>query len=98
MIDITKVKVTPVNDKRTNTVAYVNFTIDDALAINGARLVSSENGLFLAMPSKSRKDPKTGKITWKDVCFPINKPTRTQMETAALEEFDRQRDDDDSAI
>jgi DNA-binding cell septation regulator SpoVG len=96
-IEITRVTVTPVADQKTNTVAYVNFTINNALAINSARLVSSDKGLFLAMPSKSRKDPKTGEITWRDICFPINKETRTLLQTKAIEEFNK-TEQEDSAV
>lgn len=64
--------------------AYVNVTVDNALAVRGMKVISGEKGLFVSMPSRKRKDGK-----YEDIVHPINNETRQEMEKVILEEYNR---------
>ena len=51
---ITEVKVFPVNEDRLK--AYVTITLEDCFVVRDLKIIKGNNGLFVAMPSKKRKD------------------------------------------
>lgn len=51
---ITEVKIFPVNEERLK--AYVSITIEDVFVIRDLKIIKGVTGLFVAMPSKKRKD------------------------------------------
>ena len=72
----------PIADPKSSTVAYVSVNIDDKFAVNGIRVVSGENGLFVAMPQT-----RDSKGEYRDVCFPVTKELRQQLTDAVLGEY-----------
>ena len=48
-------------------------------------MISGPEGLFVAMPSKKRKDG-----TFKDIAHPLNQETRNEMEKQILETYQAQ--------
>ena len=50
--------------------------------MNGIRVVSGENGLFVAMPQT-----RDSKGDWRDVCFPVTAELRRQIGDAVLGEY-----------
>ena len=82
-MEITDVKVFPVHDERLK--AYVAIVLDNSFLIRDLKVIQGPSGLFVAMPSKKRKDG-----TYKDLAHPINAATRASMEAVILEAYRRE--------
>lgn len=82
-MEITEVRVIPVNEDKLR--AYVTITIDDCFVVRDLKVIRGTTGLFIAMPSKRRRDG-----TYRDIAHPLNSQTREWMEQAILEEYDRE--------
>lgn len=80
---ITEVKVFPVNEERLK--AYVTITFDDCFVVRDLKVIKGNEGLFVAMPSKRRKDGQ-----FKDIAHPLNQETRSEIEKAVFDEFERE--------
>jgi stage V sporulation protein G len=80
---ITEVKVFPVNEERLK--AYVTITIDDVFVVRDLKIIKGNEGLFVAMPSKKRKDGQ-----FKDIAHPLNQETRTEIENAVFDAYERE--------
>lgn len=80
---ITEVNVFPVNEERLK--AYVSLTIDDCFVVRDLKVIKGNNGLFVAMPSKRRKDGQ-----FKDIAHPLNQETRDMIEKAVFEAFEKE--------
>ena len=80
-MQITEVNVFPVNEERLK--AYVTITIDNAFVIRDLKVINGNGGLFVAMPSKKRKDGQ-----FKDIAHPLNQETRDIIEKAVFEAYE----------
>jgi stage V sporulation protein G len=80
-MEITEVKVFPVNEDRLK--AYVSITIDDCFVVRDLKIIEGTNGLFVAMPSKKRKDGQ-----FKDVAHPLNQETRERIEKQIFDAYE----------
>jgi len=78
---ITEVKVFPVNEEKLK--AYVSITIDDCFVIRDLKIINGNTGLFVAMPSKKRKDGQ-----FKDIAHPLNSETRSMIEKAVFDAYE----------
>ena len=78
---ITEVKVFPVNEDRLK--AYVSITIDNAFVVRDLKVIQGTSGLFVAMPSKKRKDGQ-----FRDIAHPLNQETRNMIEDAVFNAFE----------
>ena len=63
--------------------AIASITIDDVFVIHDIKVIESDKGLFIAMPSKKIKS--TG--DHKDIAHPINPATREKIQKAILEVY-----------
>jgi stage V sporulation protein G len=82
-MDITDVRVFPVAEDKLK--AYVTITLDNCFVIRDLKVIHGSTGLFIAMPSKRRKDG-----TYRDIAHPLNAVTRNRMEKAILLAYERQ--------
>ncbi len=82
-MDVTEVRVFPVQEDRLK--AYVTVTFDDCFVVRDLKVISGNNGLFVAMPSKKRKDG-----TYRDTAHPLNNQTREMIESKVLEEYNKE--------
>ncbi|HLV60881.1 MAG TPA: septation regulator SpoVG [Fredinandcohnia sp.] len=82
-MEITEVRVIPVNEDKLR--AYVTITLDDCFVIRDLKVIHGNSGLFIAMPSKKRRDG-----TYRDIAHPLNRETREWMEQLILSEYDRE--------
>lgn len=82
-MDITEVRVFPVHEAKLK--AYVTITLDACFIIRDLKVIEGGNGLFVAMPSKRRKDG-----SFKDIAHPLNADTRERVERAVLDEYQRE--------
>jgi len=72
----------PIPEPKGSTVAYASVTIGGMFAVNGIRVMNSEKGMFAAMPSV-----KDNKGEYRDICFPVTKELRAQLNAAVLEAY-----------
>jgi stage V sporulation protein G len=80
---ITEVKIYPVNEERLK--AYVSITIENSFVIRDLKIIQGPNGLFVAMPSKKRKDGQ-----FRDIAHPLNQETRSEIEDVIFEAFEKE--------
>ena len=81
-MQITDVRLRKVNsENRMKAVASVTF--DNEFVIHDIKVIESQNGLFIAMPS--RKTPN-GEL--KDIAHPINAETREKIQASILEAYE----------
>jgi stage V sporulation protein G len=85
VMDVTEVRVFPVEEDRLK--AYVTITFDDCFVIRDLKVINGSKGLFVAMPSKKRKDG-----SYRDTAHPLNNQTRHMIEARVLEEYQREVD------
>jgi stage V sporulation protein G len=80
---ITEVKVFPVNEERLK--AYVSITIDNSFVVRDLKVIQGPNGLFIAMPSKKRKDGQ-----FRDIAHPLNQETRALIEDMVFDAYEKE--------
>lgn len=83
-MDVTEVRVFPVEEERLK--AYATITLDHCFLVRDLKIIQGNKGLFVAMPSKKRKDG-----TYQDTAHPLNRDTRRMIEDAVLGEYERVR-------
>ena len=62
--------------------AVVSVTFDDEFVVHDIKVIESQNGYFIAMPSR-----KTADGEFKDIAHPINSETRERIQNAVLTRF-----------
>lgn len=80
---VTEVKVFPVNEDRLK--AYVSITLNGCFVVRDLKIIQGTTGLFVAMPSKKRKDGQ-----FRDIAHPLNQETRTMIEDMVFEAYERE--------
>ena len=86
-MDVTEVRVFPVEEERLK--AYATITLDHCFLVRDLKIILGNKGLFVAMPSKKRKDG-----TYQDTAHPLNRDTRRMIEDAVLSEYERVKDEE----
>ena len=85
-MEITDVCLRKVNsENRMRAVASVTF--DNEFAVHDIKVIESQNGLFIAMPSR-----KTPNGEFKDIAHPINPETREKIQKAILDAYENSDD------
>ena len=79
---ITSVTVRKIEKENSRMKGIASVLLDDCFAVHDIRIIEGDNGLFIAMPSKTTA---TGEHT--DIAHPINKETRKMFEDAILEAY-----------
>ena len=77
-LDVTVRPIAPMG----NLLAFANVTIGDCFKIDGFRICSGENGLYVNMPSTQDKQGK-----WRDVCWPVTADFRRQLNDALIDGY-----------
>lgn len=83
-MDVTDIKVFHVEEDKLK--AYVTITLDGCFVVRDIKVIRANNGLFVAMPAKKRKDG-----SYKDIAHPTNADTRGRIERAILEAYAQSR-------
>lgn len=83
-MEITKVDIYPREKEGSRLKAFVDFTIDDCLAIRGAKIIEGNTRLFVSMPGKLNKFGKE-----ENVVFPTNRETREKFEEVILNAYNK---------
>lgn len=80
---ITEIKIYPVNEERLR--AYVTITFDNMFVVRDLKIISGNTGLFVAMPSKKRKDGQ-----FRDIAHPLNQDFRDEIEKAIFDAYEKE--------
>ncbi|MCL5884919.1 MAG: septation regulator SpoVG [Deltaproteobacteria bacterium] len=83
-MEITEVKVYPVQDNE-KLKGYATIIFDNCFVVRDLKIIEGNSGLFVAMPSKKKKDG-----TYRDIAHPLNNETRSKIEEAIIREYGRQ--------
>ena len=62
--------------------AIASITIDDVFVIHDIKVIESDKGLFIAMPSR-----KTTNGEFKDIAHPINTETREMLQKLIIDKY-----------
>lgn len=78
MLNITDVRITKIegDDKLR---AFAALVLDDCFLVGDLRVVEGEEGYFVAMPSRRKRDG-----SFKDIAYPLNNTLREQIEERVL--------------
>jgi stage V sporulation protein G len=82
-MEITEVRVSIRNEERLK--AYVTVTFDNCFVVRHIRIVKTEKGLLVSMPSRKLSDG-----THKDIAHPITQEFRKKLETKVVEEYEKE--------
>jgi len=84
-VEITDIRVFPVDINGSMIQAYAAVTFDDSLVVRDMRIIEGKNGTFLSMPARRKRNGD-----YQDVCFPISAELRDNLESRVLERFDEE--------
>ncbi len=83
-MEVTSISVYPREKEGSRLKAFVDFTLDNCLAIKGAKIIEGKTRIFVSMPGKINKLGKE-----ENVVFPITKELRDKIENAIITEYDK---------
>ena len=81
---VTSVKVKKIEKENSRMKGIAEILLDDMIAIHDIRIISGDNGLFVAMPSR-----KTPTSDYRDIVHPISQEARDIIEKAIVEEYNK---------
>lgn len=82
MLNITDVQIKKVeHDEKLR--AFASIVIDGCFLVGDIRVVEGEEGYFVAMPSRRKRDGR-----FVDICFPTDNATREAIEERVLTAFE----------
>ena len=76
-MEVTQVRIFPVEEEKLK--AFVSIIIDDCFVVSDIKIIQGNNGLFISMPSKKRKNG-----TFRDIAHPLNSDTRRTIEERVI--------------
>lgn len=80
---ITSVRVKKLSEENSKLVGVATAVIDNVFIIRDIKIIETEKGRFLAMPSQKMPDG-----SYIDVAHPLNTDCRKMFENAILTEYD----------
>ena len=91
-MQITDVRVRKISSQnRMKAIASVTF--DDVFVVHDIKVIESDKGLFIAMPS--RKIPNG---EFKDIAHPINTETREEIQNAIIAKYNETTDVEETDV
>jgi stage V sporulation protein G len=85
-MNITEVKIYPANEGKLK--AYATMVFDNCFIVRDLKIIKSDKGYFVSMPSRRKKDG-----SFKDIVHPLNSETRTLIEERLIEEYKKSVDE-----
>ncbi len=82
-MEITEIKIFPVNEDKLK--AYVTIIFENCFVVRDLKIINGNTGLFVAMPSKKRKDG-----TFRDIAHPLNSEMRNALEKLILKSYEEE--------
>lgn len=83
-MNITDIRIRKIS-KEGRMKAVVSVTLDDEFVVHDIKVIESDNGMFVAMPSRQTPDGE-----YRDIAHPINSNTRSAMQAAILAAYERE--------
>jgi stage V sporulation protein G len=80
-MEITDIRVFPVDEDKLK--AFVTVVFDQCFVVCDIKVIHGNNGLFISMPSKRRKNG-----TFRDIAHPLNSETRRMIEERILSAYE----------
>ena len=90
-MEITQVRVFPVDDEKLK--AFVSVIFDDCFVVSDIKIIEGQQGLFISMPSKKRKNG-----TFRDIAHPLNNETRRRFEEQIIASYRECLEDSEDAL
>ena len=87
LMKVTSVKVKKIEKENSRMKGIASILLDDIIAIHDIRIISGDNGLFVAMPSR-----KTAAGDYRDIVHPISPEGREMIEKAILAEYNKEEE------
>ena len=84
---VTSVNVKKIEKENSRMKGIASILLDDNIAIHDIRIISGDNGLFVAMPSR-----KTAAGDYRDIVHPISPEGREMIEKAILAEYNKEEE------
>ncbi|MBR0031815.1 MAG: septation regulator SpoVG [Treponema sp.] len=89
-MEITELRIRKVNaDGKLK--GYVTVTFDNCFVVHNIKIIESESGMFVAMPSRKTADGK-----YKDIAHPISMEFRSVIENRILSDYEAGKFEEDS--
>lgn len=85
MMTISDVRVRLVKKDDSKLKAVASVTFDDCFVVHDIKVISGNEGYFIAMPSK-----KTNEGEFRDIAHPIKTETREELIKAVLKAFEEE--------
>ena len=79
-MEVTQVRVFPVDEDKLK--AFVSIILDDCFVVSDIKIIEGNQGLFISMPSKKRRNG-----TFRDIAHPLNNETRRMIEDRIIEKY-----------
>lgn len=76
-MELSEIRITLRDDNKLK--GFASITLENAFVIRGLKIIEGATGLFIAMPSRKRRDG-----TFQDIAHPINMETREWMENQVI--------------
>jgi stage V sporulation protein G len=90
-MQITDITIHPTNEDLVR--AHVSIVFDNCFMVGEIRVMQGPMGLFVSFPAKKQRDG-----TRRDIAFPANAETRTMIQQAILEEYEKVVAESDPAL
>ena len=84
-MDITEVRIFKKSDHDKKLRAFATVTFDDCFVVRDVKVIEGSKGLFVAMPSKKKRDN-----TFRDIAHPLNQETRAMLEKAIFDAYKKE--------
>ncbi len=81
-MEITDIRIRKI-DTEGKMKAVVSVTFDNEFVVHDIKVIESQNGMFIAMPSRKTPDGE-----FRDIAHPINSSTREKIQKAILERYE----------
>ena len=79
-MQITQIRVFPVEEDKLK--AFVSVIFDECFVVSDIKIIEGNQGLFISMPSKKRKNG-----TFRDIAHPLNNETRRRFEQQIIARY-----------
>lgn len=85
MVTVTDVRMKVLDESEERKIkAISSITFNDSFVIHDVKVLDSEKGLYVVMPSKKAPDG-----TFKDIAHPLNTETRQMIQEKVLAEYEK---------
>jgi stage V sporulation protein G len=81
-MEITDIRIRKI-DSEGKMKAVVSVTFDNEFVVHDIKIIESQNGLFMAMPSRKTPDGE-----FRDIAHPINAQVREKLQNAILANYE----------